>query len=152
MPNYAENTTVSGERSVVEIQQTLLRYGARKIAHVIDIEQALSTFMFNFHDRMYRISVRMPALKEFQQSPVGRRRSSDSAMKAFNQACRQRMRALALVVKAKLEAVESGISDVETEFLPYLVLPNNQTIGAYLLPQIDDIYRTQGMPKLLMEG
>ena len=63
---------------------------------------------------------------------------------------RQRWRALVLVIKAKLEAVESGITTFENEFLAHIVLPDNRTVGEWLAPQIDSAYEEGGMPKLLM--
>lgn len=57
--------------------------------------------------------------------------------------------ALALVVKAKLEAVESGISTFEQEFMAHIVLPNGQTTGQWMIPQIEAAYKTGTMPALL---
>lgn len=62
---------------------------------------------------------------------------------------RQRWRALALVIKAKLEAIESGITTVDAEFLAHLVLPDGRTYGEFALPQIDEVYRSGAMPPLL---
>ncbi len=88
--------------------------------------------------------------KQFKLTKTRRSsRSDDSAYKAWEQACRQRWRALALVVKAKLEAVESGISTFEEEFLANIMLPNNQTVGQYVLPQVEIAYETGQMPALL---
>ena len=57
---------------------------------------------------------------------------------SYDQACRQRWRALLLVIKAKLEAVTAGISTIETEFLANIVLPDNTIcVGEWMLPQID---------------
>ena len=66
-----------------------------------------------------------------------------------DQACRQRWRALLLVIKTKLEAVSAGISTLEEEFLANIVLPNNTTAGEWMIPQIDRAYRTSEMPALL---
>jgi hypothetical protein len=68
---------------------------------------------------------------------------------AWEQACRQRWRALALVVKAKLEAVECGISTFEEEFLAWMMLPDGSTVGDRMLPQLETAYRTGQMPPLL---
>ena len=53
------------------------------------------------------------------------------------------------MIKAKLEAVESGISTVEAEFLANIVLPDNNTAGDWMIPQIDEAYRTGEMPPML---
>ena len=57
-----------------------------------------------------------------------------------------------MVIKAKLEAVTAGISTIETEFLANIVLPDNTTAGEWMLPQIDQAYRTREMPPLLPLG
>lgn len=49
---------------------------------------------------------------------------------------RQRWRVLFLVVKAKIEAVEAGISIFEEEFLSFIVTANGQTVGEVLLPRL----------------
>ena len=54
-----------------------------------------------------------------------------------------------MVIKAKLEAVESGISIFEEEFLAHLVLPDGKTVGQFMLPQVEAAYETGKMPKLL---
>jgi hypothetical protein len=76
-------------------------------------------------------------------------RSDEAALKAWEQGCRQRWRALALCIKAKLEAVESGISTFEDEFLAHTVLPDGSTAGDWLRPQIAEVYRTGKMPSML---
>ena len=49
-------------------------------------------------------------------------RTPDAALKEWEQAVRQRWRALALVIKAKLESVESGIETTEQAFLANVVV------------------------------
>ena len=59
------------------------------------------------------------------------------------------MAALLLIIRAKLEAVESGITTLESEFLANLVLPDGGTVGDWLAPQIDEAYATGKMPPML---
>ena len=54
-----------------------------------------------------------------------------------------------MIIKAKLEAVESGITSIEQEFLPYIVLADGRTVSQFILPQIAQVYETGRMPKLL---
>ena len=77
------------------------------------------------------------------------RRSPEQVDAAWEQACRARWRALYLIIKAKLEAIESGISTVEHEFLSDVVVPNGQTVGAFMAPQLEAAYTTGRMPALL---
>ena len=60
-----------------------------------------------------------------------------------------RPRALALTIKAKLEAVECGITIFDEEFLAHIVLPNGRTMGELYVPQIEHVYETKEMPPLL---
>lgn len=55
---------------------------------------------------------------------------------AHEQADRQRWRALLLVIKAKLEAVESGIAIFEQEFLAFVVLADGRTVGDCVVPRL----------------
>lgn len=88
--------------------------------------------------------------REFTHTPSrNTARSSAQALEAWEQACRQRWRALSLAIKAKLEAVECGITDFESEFLAHIVLPSGQTVGGWMLPQIAEAYETRSMPPLL---
>ena len=63
-------------------------------------------------------------------------------------------RALNLVIKAKLEAVECGISVFEDEFMASIVLPSGDTVGDFMKPQIEQAYISRTMPSLLpmLEG
>jgi hypothetical protein len=67
----------------------------------------------------------------------------------MGQATRQRWRALALVIKAKLEVVESGISIFEDEFMANIVLPGGDTVGDFRRLQIAEAYRIGKAPDVL---
>ena len=62
---------------------------------------------------------------------------------------RQRWRALLLIIKAKFEAIESGVSCFDDEFLAHIVLPAGQTVGQWMAPQIEVAYQTGDMPPML---
>jgi hypothetical protein len=66
------------------------------------------------------------------------------------QAKRSRWRALLLIVKARLEAVEAGISTVEKEFLSDIVTPDGPTVYEWLKPQVQQMLKDGRMPKALM--
>jgi hypothetical protein len=56
-------------------------------------------------------------------------------------------KALALVIKAKLEAVEAGISLFENEFMANIMLPNGGIVGDWMRPKIEQAYLTGQMPQ-----
>lgn len=150
---FAQNTDVSSDRSRSEIEKTLMRYGATGFAYGWQGSVAIIGFVMK--ERQIRFSLPMPdkKAKEFWQTPSGRdRRDPDAAHQAWEQATRQRWRALSLAVKAKLEAVECHITSFEEEFLAHIVLPNGKTAGQELVPMIADAYQKKKMPQLLGFG
>lgn len=128
---YAADTSVSTERSLAEIRSTLRRYNATSFGYVED--PGSTTIGFRIQNRQVKISVTLPDKADFAHTPERRtRRAPDVQEKAWEQGCRQRYRALALVIKAKLEAVEAGISTVEREFFSDLILPGGRTVAETL--------------------
>lgn len=150
MGRYAEKTMVSSERSRNEIESTLTRYGATGFAY--GWQGTVAIIGFQMLNRSIKFSLPMPdkGSKEFWTTPSGRRRNDSVAAEiAWEQATRQRWRALALAVKAKLEAVASQITTFEEEFMAHIVLPNGKTAGQYFLPQVEQGYKDKKMPPLL---
>lgn len=150
MARYARHTKVSAERSRVEIEKTLTRYGATGFMYGWSESGAIIGFMMQ--GKQYKCILRLPDYDDFLTNSIGNRVSQKQAERSFEKSKLQRWRALALVIKAKLEAVESEISTVETEFLPWMVLPNGQTVGQWMKPQLDVIYESGKMPPLLPGG
>lgn len=87
--------------------------------------------------------------EEITHTETGQKRSPSTQETAYDQAVRQKWRALALVIKAKLEAVESGITVFDDEFMAHIALPDGQTVGQFMRPQIVKAYETGSMPPLL---
>ena len=150
MAKYAETTTVSSAQSRAEIERTLSKYGASGFAYGWQDSRAMIGFSMN--GKQVRFMLTLPDMndREFTHTPSrGTRRSPVQQEAAYEQSVRQRWRALALVIKAKLEAVEAGITVFEDEFLAHIVLPNGQTAGDYMIPQIEAAYESGNMPALL---
>lgn len=146
---YAKDTNVSVEKSRAEIETTLRKYGADQFGYAEDSQRGLAQVHFTAKERHIRFILSLPSRneKQFQVSPRGRaRRSELEAYKAWEQACRQRWRALCLCIKAKLEAVECGIAEFENEFMANIVLPGGKTVGEMMKPQIKQAYLTGDFP------
>lgn len=150
--SYAQRTDVPSDRSRAEIERTLRRYGAGAFAYGWADHTAQVMFEMTGRRIQFRLPLPDPAAAEFTQTPTGRDRSSAAAEREYEQAVRQRWRALALVIKAKLEAVEAGITTVEEEFLAHIVLPDGGTVGQWARPQLEQVYATSTMPALLPGG
>jgi len=109
----------------------------------------MSAISFKIADRYIRILMIMPDRTDVARSETGRKRAPTAAERAYDQACRQRWRALSLIIKAKLEAVAAGITTIEHEFVADIVMPDNRTVGQWLATQIESAYQSGRMPPLL---
>jgi len=134
----------------MEIERTLARYGATQFMYGWEAGRAVIGFAMA--DRRVRFDLPMPDkdAREFTHTP-GRDlpRSDAAAEQAYEQAVRQRWRALSLVVKAKLEAVAAEITTFEEEFLAHILLPDGSTFGQWAAPQLEAAYQDGNMPVLL---
>jgi hypothetical protein len=150
---YASQTSVSVERSRAEIERTLIRYGASKFVYGWDREEAVIAFVVHNEAtdefRQVRFKVHVPSREDFLRTPTGKRRTATQVEKEWEQAQRQRWRALLLVIKAKLEAIEAGIATFEDEFLAYTMLPSGVTVGEWMHPQLAEAYKDGIMPSSL---
>jgi acyl-CoA reductase-like NAD-dependent aldehyde dehydrogenase len=144
---YAQDTKVSPEKSRQEIEQIVTRYGASAFAYAHKGSE--STVMFEINNRRLKFIVELPANeREFAYTPGGKSRTIDQARNAYEKAKRQKWRALALAIKAKLESVKSGITSFEEEFLAHIVMPDGRTVSQWVTPQIAKAYETGKMPQL----
>jgi hypothetical protein len=111
---------------------------------------------FRANERIVRFVIELPNRNDKAYTHDARytwnRRPPAAAQRAFEQAERQRWRALLLVIKAKLEAVESRIATFEEEFLAHIVMPNDRTVGQIVTPLVQSAYETGRMPMRLLPG
>ncbi|WP_321377029.1 hypothetical protein [Trichococcus shcherbakoviae] len=138
MTMYAASTDVSCDRSRAEIDRIVTKYGATQFMYGWQDQRAVVQFVCN--GRHIRFELPLPKRDDpkFSRTPTGRiKKNQGSREAAWEQSCRQRWRALSLVIKAKLEAVQSGITTFDDEFLAHIVLANNQTVGQCILPRLD---------------
>ena len=152
MTRYAAGTDVDVGRSREELERIVVRYGASAFGY--GWEDGTAVVQFKASGRFVKFTLPMPdpGDRVFTHTPErGHARSEAAAVKAWEQAVKQRWRALALVVKAKLEAVESGITSFDEEFLAHLLLPDGSTVGETAIPGVALAYERGGMPRLLPE-
>ena len=131
---YASETRVPAQQTRVEIERTLARYGATGFAYGSEVGRA----MIGFQTKDRRIRFLLPLVPPSRMTE-----------KQADQFIRSRWRALLLSIKAKLEAVESGIETFDEAFMSHIVMPNGQTMAEHTLPYIKEAYATGKMPPLL---
>jgi hypothetical protein len=151
--SYAKGTDVSVEKSKAELEHLLMKYGATSF--VSGWQGTRAVIQFEAHDRRIQFELTTPdrTEKRFTHHARGPR-TPESAVKEWEMESRRVWRALVLVVKAKLEAVATGISEFEDEFLPYTIIPGPDgyptTVAKFMRPQVDAAYASGQLPPGLL--
>lgn len=153
---YAKGTEVSVQGSVDEIRKTVRRFGADRF-QLLEADD-MAAIGFTAQERHVRFRMALPDRKDkrFTQARINQHggtqlRAHEAAEKLWLQACAEKWRALAAVVKAKLVAVEAGISTFEEEFLAHVVMPSGRTLYEEVREPIKQAYLS-GEVRPLLEG
>lgn len=154
MPKYAARTEVPLSRSRDELERLLTAHGASGFAYGHDDTLGVFQVMCRIADRAFRFTIPMPVLSDpiVKYSEAGRLRTSAQQQTGLQAETRRRWRALLMITKAKLVAVEDGVQTLEQAFLADIVLPDGSTVGEYVTPQLDVAYATHQMPAVLPGG
>lgn len=145
---YASDTSVSVKKTRAELETVLRKFGADAFGYVTEGTRACIQFRAKGKYVRFILPLPDPSEKRFthQEKYTWNKRTPEAALKMWEQACRSAWRALFLVVKAKLVAVDQKIRTFEQEFMADVVLPNGQTVSEMALPMIEESYRTGNMP------
>lgn len=154
---YAEDTSVSVEKSRAEIEKIIVRAGADRFASMISENEAVIGFALRGKHVKFVLPLPRRDEKRFTHFKPGgvnvrvlKPRNENDSYKAWEQSCRSRWRALGLCIKAKLEAVEAGITSFEAEFLAHFVTPGGKTMGERIIPQLEEMEKSGKMPQLTL--
>lgn len=158
MTTFAQDTSVSVERSRAEIETTLSKYGASRFGYMTAETSAIIGFVMNGMAIKFVLPLPNPSAEAFTVATyiragvrrTGGRHTPETSRKLWEQACRSRWRSLNLCIKAKCECVASGITTFEEEFLAHIVTGTGQTVGQRMLPQIFEMKRSGKSPELLL--
>ena len=134
---FAAKTKVPVQQTRGEIETMLHRCGCTQYGTAVDYLTRQARVQFRAHERIVRFELLLPDTAKFRGDRL-------------EQETRRVWRALLLVIKAKLEAVENKIATFEEEFLAHIVLPNDATVGTVLAPIIAEAYSLGRMPRALL--
>lgn len=137
--SYAEKTNVPIGRSQDEIRKIISKHGAN--GFVFGEQGTVAVIGFELKGKRIKFILPMPELPS--------KSATQASIKTYEQLCRSKWRVLVLTIKAKLEAVENGVTTLEQEFMAHIVLPNGETVGQFMIPQIESAYKNGKMPPLL---
>jgi hypothetical protein len=158
MRRYAEDTAVPISRSRGEIDSLLRAWGAQGIQWTDDFEhdRVMLRFVWPRGDQrfMARFVVRLPGRAELEPEAIDqrtRRVSPGKLERLLLERGKREHRVLALWLKAALNAVDCGLVEAETIFLPFLEDRNGKTVAELALPRLGILLEGSAM-KLLAEG
>lgn len=123
MARYAEGTTVTVATSRGEISGILAKHGVKKMGWTSE-EKLGDTLMFELEGYSFRFAIDYPQMAEIIETYPNAR---DHYVKQEGE-WRRRWRANVLLLKAKLEFIDSGDTTLIRELLPYAVLKDGRTL------------------------
>ena len=151
---YAEGTTVDVAKSKSDIERLVTLHGANGFVSGYDYDSAIprSILIFRLRNRTLKYTVDKPAPEKFKS--YKRNRKPERLSKIAEQEHMRRWRSLFLIIKAKLEIIESAEDQAtafDKEFMADIMLPGGETLGDKLLPQLAAAYESGNMqlPQLL---
>ena len=125
---FAEDTKVPISQSLDEIRRTVARYGGEQFLHAAMDDRLIVGFSKEGRQVRFQVS-------QEPGDPQNNRRLA---------------RALLLVMKAKLEAVESGVAIFDDEFLANIVMPDGKLVAAHIRPRLAAAYASGGEAPALL--
>lgn len=154
MTTFAEGTSVPVEKTRADLEALLRKQGVLQRAVALDEVAGSALVLFTVPLATSRLQIRLElTLPKLDDVLVARPRRGRTFVETrrllWEQRCRERWRAMFLLVKAKFVAIELGVSTVEREFLADIALPDGSTVGARMTTQLELAYERGSMPPLL---
>lgn len=130
---YAKGTEVSVAKSQEEITKVFMRYRVETYGFLARPGRAAVQFEIAGVpvDLVIPLPPR-PVEEKIYNPDTGR---YILALPRWEQEVKEAWRALVLLLKANLEAIDRGLLSAEQAFMAYVLLPNGQTLGDFVLPQ-----------------
>lgn len=129
MSRYAEGTKVTVETSRGEISGILAKHGVERMGW--STGPSGDQLVFELDGGTYRLNIAKPDLAEVRDAFVAAGGRWDRVLDRpgkVDQEWRRRWRANVLLLKAKLEFIDSGDTTLDRELLPYRVLKGGRTV------------------------
>jgi len=152
--SFARSTHVSADRTRVEIEEILARFGASSFGYMTDVKNRVATIGFEAKGLHIMMKMALPDrdAEEFTMRPSSSKaRPVHIAEKAYQDEVRRRWRCLCLLVKAKMVAVADRITTFEDEFMPYIVTGSGATVSEVVTPMLSR-HLNDGSKFLLSSG
>lgn len=137
---FAAGTSVSPEKTMMEIRGLLGKHGATRIQTIEDTNNVQIAFALK--NRVVRFEIDLPPVTDDEFKPTYRQRTTRTELWAAE--TRRRWRVCLLIIKSKLEAVASNAKLFDVEMLPYMVMPDGRTVAQHInSEQLDRLFAGQ---------
>jgi hypothetical protein len=143
---FAATTEVPVDKTRLEVEKLLIKRKAERFAYMYGADEAI--IAFELSGRHYAFHLPLPRRGDYDRTALGKPRSAGGRDKVLDQALRSRWRALLLIIKAKFEAVDAGVTTIEDEFLAHTVTPSGRTVGDVLRITLAEQYAGNEVPLL----
>jgi hypothetical protein len=149
--SYASGTTVTATRTEAEIKDLLASRGVEKI--ITASQPGEYTMMFEYQGVPHKMRLPLPDPSEerftsYFRSGVRYSRTEAASRELFDAEINRRWRALGAVVKAKIVAVEEGITTMDAMFVGEAMTNTGRTVAEEFGPQIRALAGTGRLPAL----
>lgn len=156
MKRYAADTTVNSARSRGEIDEILRAWGCKQIMWGDDYEEGRAMLRFLWSnegvDYVARFVITIPtdeALRSAARTEARRKFSQSKFELLQKRRGWAEHRQLFIWLKASFNAVEAGIVEASTIFLPFIEDAEGVTVGERLLADLPKILNPGGVANLL---
>jgi len=124
MPILNYTTSITTEKTAVEIQKKLVAAGAQAFMSEYDDSGVMSTMTFKIGNLYFRLPINIEgvygAMNDDHKIP--------SRYKTYEQASRVAWRIIKDWIEAQIAIIQAGQADLKQVFLPYLQQPEGKTL------------------------
>lgn len=146
---YAASTTTTKQASLDELERILTKYSCTSF--IAGTHEGQATIGFQVAGLNILMRIPLPNINEnrFTHTPTRGARNPKTVHAAHQTAVRATWRALVLFVKAKLVGVDQGLTTIEQEFMPHVLLADGTTLFDTAIPAIRASYARGEVPALI---
>lgn len=155
---YAPDTKVDVAKTRAELERLVISEGGKNFTTSHDSDKGTAMVAFRLAGHMLLFELTLPKVEEYRYKPTKRaygpkpERTDAERVRAWEQACRAKWRALLLSVKAKLVSVAAGVETFEDAFLGSIMVNNEgraQRFSKIAVKAIAESYKGNGLPQLI---
>lgn len=139
MSRYANNTSVTVDRSMIQVRQVIIKGGGDGVAIAETVEGAAVRFIFD--KKAYKFVIKYPlrSQEDIAYSGNGRSRTKSQVDSAIENEKKRLWRAMWLYIKAAIEAHNNHLIDLNKSLMSHMLLPSGKTVYEKVYKNLDQL-------------